>query len=104
MRSIVQCNPGEGPQLMRGTVTPHPDRISRCDPTSPFGRGEHATTIEPDVILFQARPVTADRRSIIAVAAEVPIAVAIAAAGVVPIVRFGQAQYAIDRADGATDA
>jgi GAF domain-containing protein len=36
----LRSNPGEGPQLSRGTVTPHPDRIWRCDPTSPNGRGE----------------------------------------------------------------
>jgi hypothetical protein len=39
MRSIVRRNPGEGPQLYRGTVTPHPDRIFRCDPTSPIEVG-----------------------------------------------------------------
>jgi len=27
MRSSVGRNPGEGPQLCRGTVTPHPERI-----------------------------------------------------------------------------
>src|SRR5579883_552501 len=40
MRSIVLCNPGEGPRLSRETVTPHPDRIIRCDPTSPDRRGK----------------------------------------------------------------
>src|SRR5215831_777978 len=43
MRSIVQSNPGEGPQLSTQTGTPHPDRIYRCDPTSPYGRGEPGT-------------------------------------------------------------
>jgi hypothetical protein len=40
MRSIVRSNPGEGPKCSMATVTPHPDRILRCDPTSPDGRGE----------------------------------------------------------------
>src|SRR5690242_10216672 len=42
MRSIVQCAAGEGQSPLARFVEnpPHPDRIWRCDPTSPRERGE----------------------------------------------------------------
>ena len=58
MRSIVQCNPGEGPQRSRETVTPHPDRIFRCDPTSPDGRGEPSSRLEPIKTILITFPVS----------------------------------------------
>src|SRR5262249_35413378 len=44
----LRSKSGEGASIYGESVTPHPDRILRCDPTSPYGRGVAAPLLLQD--------------------------------------------------------
>ncbi|MEH2489329.1 hypothetical protein V1280_005268 [Bradyrhizobium sp. AZCC 2230] len=50
MRSIVQCNPGEGPQLRRETLTPHP-RLRR-DLSQRERWTADAAAVQPEAVIL----------------------------------------------------